>query len=235
MAKKIDNLLRALTKYDAEQLIFRSEEKPVLMIKGEIRPVTQVALKSKQIIGILKEIAADVYQPNLIKGESVSFDYLLEGVGNFNVQVDVDGSNVLAIIQKGAPQEDKAETFDAPQPPEEPKEEPGKEPSELPRQGGPKKPPPSGSPEEFSFDTTVSGRRHRPTLHKLFESVIEKGASDLYLCSSAYPRMRVNNKIVICDEHEEISPNELKEIIYKYMKGNLISRFDTERDVEFSI
>ncbi len=72
-----------------------------------------------------------------------------------------------------------------------------------------------------------------PNLHKLLQTMIEKGASDLHLTTGAPPKIRVNGRLLSLDE-PRLTPADTKQLLYSILTDTQKHRFEDENELDFS-
>lgn len=72
-----------------------------------------------------------------------------------------------------------------------------------------------------------------PNLHKLLQTMIEKGASDLHLTTGAPPKIRVNGRLLSLDE-PPLTHADTKQLLYSVLTETQKHRFEEENELDFS-
>lgn len=70
-------------------------------------------------------------------------------------------------------------------------------------------------------------------LHKLLQTMIEKGASDLHLTTGAPPKIRVNGRLMSLDE-PPLANADTKQLLYSVLTDAQKHRFEEENELDFS-
>src|SRR5437867_7899854 len=106
MAPPIDQLLKSATTLKAERLILEAGKNAFVCTNTGIKELTRTQLAHYDIFMLISPIMPGDNEMALARQPSTEFDYLIEGVGEFNVTVTKD-SNGLKVIFKpvGAPAE----------------------------------------------------------------------------------------------------------------------------------
>jgi twitching motility protein PilT len=71
-------------------------------------------------------------------------------------------------------------------------------------------------------------------INKLLKLVIEKDASDLHLSAGVPPVLRINGELELLGNHEKLTPQDTKEIIYSLLSEEQRKRFEVENELDFS-
>ncbi|MBX7159976.1 MAG: type IV pilus twitching motility protein PilT [Acidimicrobiia bacterium] len=71
-------------------------------------------------------------------------------------------------------------------------------------------------------------------VNDLLEKMLELGASDLHLTAGTPPQVRVNGDLQTLDEFGEMSPNELRRMIYAILTQKQRERFENDLELDLS-
>ena len=167
---QLDRLIEALIKHRAEALVLEEGQKPSLLMAGSRRPIVATPLSAGQVAGLVAEIASQEDRQALAAGRPVAFSYAPDGT---TVQVESRGSQEVVIrISDGEP---------APASPS----------------GGIEAPAPAGT--AAGRVSPVEAQAGPSSMDELFHIMVEKGASDLHLCSGSPPMLRVDGEMTVLD------------------------------------
>ena len=72
-------------------------------------------------------------------------------------------------------------------------------------------------------------------LEELMATATQNGASDLHLSPSVHPTIRVDSRLVPLVNHEILSSENLKEIVSALLGPSRLTRFVSEKELDFSI
>ena len=74
------------------------------------------------------------------------------------------------------------------------------------------------------------------TIEELLQIMVERGGSDLHISAGSPPKVRVDGRLYNT-EHELLRPDDAKTLIYSYLTGDQIARFEKayELDMSFGI
>ena len=108
---------------------------------------------------------------------------------------------------------------------------PASKPPPPPGQGlPPRLPPNSGTPAPA--DVEEVGKE--PNLAAFLDRVIKSGASDLHLTSGAPPVMRLHGSLTPIEGFRQLTPNDLKELIYAILTQKQRERFEENLELDVS-
>jgi twitching motility protein PilT len=68
----------------------------------------------------------------------------------------------------------------------------------------------------------------------LFQKMVEVGASDLHLTSCQRPKFRLHGDVVDIDGCPELSPDQVRQVVYEITPAENRAQFDTEADTDFA-
>ena len=71
------------------------------------------------------------------------------------------------------------------------------------------------------------------TIEELLQLLVERRGSDLHLSAGSPPRVRVDGNLV-ATEHEVLKPDGVKRLIYSFLSGEQVARFEKELEIDLS-
>ena len=73
-------------------------------------------------------------------------------------------------------------------------------------------------------------------IEELLQIMVQRGGSDLHITAGSQPKIRIDGSL-ISTEHEVLTPNATKKIVYSVLTEEQIARFekDLELDISFGI
>ncbi len=71
-------------------------------------------------------------------------------------------------------------------------------------------------------------------IDSLFRRMFELGASDLHMTSTVKPRLRIDGDMLPIDECPELSPEQLKQVIYEIAPKRNQTEFESDHDTDFA-
>ena len=71
------------------------------------------------------------------------------------------------------------------------------------------------------------------TIEDLLQILVERGGSDLHLSAGSPPRIRVDGSLV-ATEHEVLRPETVKRLIYSFITGEQVARFERDFEIDLS-
>ena len=73
-------------------------------------------------------------------------------------------------------------------------------------------------------------------IEELLQIMVQRGGSDLHITAGSQPKIRIDGSLV-STEHEVLTPNATKKIVYSILTEEQIARFerDLELDISFGI
>ena len=71
------------------------------------------------------------------------------------------------------------------------------------------------------------------TIEELLQILVERRGSDLHLSAGSPPRIRVDGNLV-ATEHEVLKPESCKRIIYSFLSGEQVARFEKDCEIDLS-
>ena len=71
------------------------------------------------------------------------------------------------------------------------------------------------------------------TIEELLQILVERRGSDLHLSAGSAPRIRVDGDL-IATEHEVLKPDGVKRLIYSFLSGEQVARFEKELEIDLS-
>ncbi len=71
------------------------------------------------------------------------------------------------------------------------------------------------------------------TIEELLQILVERGGSDLHLSAGSPPRIRVDGSLV-ATEHEVLRPETVKRLIYSFITGEQVARFERDFEIDLS-
>ncbi len=71
------------------------------------------------------------------------------------------------------------------------------------------------------------------TIEELLQILVDRGGSDLHLSAGSPPKIRVDGRLYNT-EHEVLRPDACKSIIYSFLTGDQIARFEKEFELDMS-
>ncbi|MCC7137923.1 MAG: type IV pilus twitching motility protein PilT [Planctomycetes bacterium] len=71
------------------------------------------------------------------------------------------------------------------------------------------------------------------TIEELLQILVERGGSDLHLSAGSPPRIRVDGSLV-ATQHDVLRPETCKRIIYSFLSGEQVARFEREFEIDLS-
>jgi len=66
------------------------------------------------------------------------------------------------------------------------------------------------------------------TIEELLQILVERGGSDLHLSAGSPPKIRVDGALV-ATEHEVLRPETVKRLVYSFLSGDQVARFERAR------
>jgi twitching motility protein PilT len=72
-----------------------------------------------------------------------------------------------------------------------------------------------------------------PTIEELLQILVERRGSDLHLAAGNPPRIRVDGNLV-STEHVVLNPDVCKRLVYSFLSGDQIARFERELEIDLS-
>lgn len=71
------------------------------------------------------------------------------------------------------------------------------------------------------------------TIEELLQIMVERGGSDLHISAGSPPKVRVDGRLYNT-EHELLRPDDAKALIYSYLTGDQIARFEKAYELDMS-
>src|SRR5688572_3543275 len=71
------------------------------------------------------------------------------------------------------------------------------------------------------------------TIEELLQVLVERRGSDLHLAAGSPPRIRVDGNLV-GTEHEALKADTAKRLIYSFLSGEQVARFERELEIDLS-
>ena len=71
------------------------------------------------------------------------------------------------------------------------------------------------------------------TIEELLQILVDRGGSDLHLSSGSPPKIRIDGELYNTD-HDMLQPDTCKQLIYSYLTGDQIARFEKEFELDMS-
>ena len=71
------------------------------------------------------------------------------------------------------------------------------------------------------------------TIEELLQILVERGGSDLHLSAGSPPKIRVDGALV-ATEHEVLRPETVKRLVYSFLSGDQVARFEREYEIDLS-
>ena len=71
------------------------------------------------------------------------------------------------------------------------------------------------------------------TIEELLQILVERRGSDLHLSAGSPPRIRVDGSLV-STEHEVLKPEVVKRLIYSFLSGEQVARFEKDFEIDLS-
>jgi twitching motility protein PilT len=72
-----------------------------------------------------------------------------------------------------------------------------------------------------------------PTIEELLQILVDRGGSDLHLSAGSPPKIRVHGTM-LNTEHEALRPDSTKSLIYSFLTGDQIARFEKDLEIDLS-
>jgi len=107
---------------------------------------------------------------------------------------------------------------------------PASKPPPPPGHGPPQSPPNPGAPAPEHVEEVGK----EPNLAAFLDRVIKSGASDLHLTSGAPPVMRLHGSLTPIEGFRQLTPNDLKELIYAILTQKQRERFEENLELDVS-
>lgn len=196
---RIDQYLIQMAQQEASALLLNANAKPVFELPaGHRAQLASGDLEGIVLDGIVKEILPDDLKTTYLRGDTVTFSYML-GDDAFVVRASRANGNprVVAIRKPGLGALPRLEAAPRPAPkPEAASAPPGHE-----------RPP---APEPVVLPTVKPVRRSTLPLEEHFGKVVDLGGSDLYLNPGEVPLVRRHGEVEPLEEAEAVSLLELE-------------------------
>ncbi len=71
------------------------------------------------------------------------------------------------------------------------------------------------------------------TIEELLQALVENGGSDLHLSGGSRPKIRVDGQL-LDTEYDLLKPEDTKSLIYSFLTGDQIARFEKEYEIDLS-
>jgi twitching motility protein PilT len=71
------------------------------------------------------------------------------------------------------------------------------------------------------------------TIEELLQILVERRGSDLHLSAGSPPKIRVDGSLV-ATEHEVLKPDAVKRLVYSFLSGEQVARFEKEMEIDLS-
>lgn len=204
---QLDAYLKAVLAAGGQELSLTSGEPPKLRAGSTIKPIAKFNLTVPQIEVLLKEIIS----PDLIAQDEAQAQYESPS-GLFRVALRRNNGQIEAKLTHGAG------TAQSPPPPvDEPQADKQSQDSEV------------------KLDPDPSQEEHQTQqIDRLFEKMLEKGASDLHLSSAMPPMVRVDGTMLRLEDEEKIEAGPMLELLEPIMPERNLKQFEKTHDTDFA-
>ena len=174
---QLDAYLKAVLAAGGQELSLASGEPPKLRAGSTVKPIAKFNLTVPQIEVLLKEIIS----PDLISQEEAQAQYDSPS-GTFQVVLRRNNGRIEAKLTHGARADKTPPTTEESPRPEEQNQDEG---------------------EVLDPHPTIEAHETQE-IDRLFEIMLEKGASDLHLSSAMPPMVRVDGTMIVLEGEEKI-------------------------------
>jgi twitching motility protein PilT len=72
-----------------------------------------------------------------------------------------------------------------------------------------------------------------PSIEELLQILVDRRGSDLHLSAGSAPRIRVDGTLISTD-HDPMKPETVKRLVYSFLGGDQVSRFEREFEIDLS-
>ena len=204
----IDRYIEPLKTPGSQAITLRTGAGVDMIIKGATKSLSSTPVPTNKIMSLLEEVLPSGFQDE-VEGSSKEFDYQSPlGPVKINVMAR-DGNVSVRIVPPGeSSQADKTNDADSP--------------TSAPEATTPKAAPPAvkvGGP--FEID-------------KLFNHMLDKGASDLHLKSGNRPMIRQDGSMAFLEDTEVLSNDDLWALLRPIMPQRNVAEFEEIKDTDFS-
>ena len=205
----IDRYIEPLKKPGAQALSLRSGAGVELVVNGASRVISANPVAAKQIISLLSEILPAGFESD-VEGSPKDFSYN-SPAGPVKITVITRDGNVSARIM---PDDGGAGGADAG--------------GDFPEEND--APPPK--PKEAPKVNIAIGDPNK--IDKLFNHMLDMGASDLHLKSNLRPMIRKDGSMVYLEGTEPLSHDDLMALLTPIMPERNVEEFEKRKDTDFS-
>ena len=217
----IDRYIEPLKTPGSQAITLRTGAGVDMMIKGATKPLSSTPIPTNKIMSILEEVLPSGFQDE-IEGSTKEFDYQ-SPLGPVKINVMARDGNVSVRI---LPPEKSSKTEASASPA---KAEPSK--TESPASPA-KTPEPETSPPKAAQPEPDSGTP--PEIDKLFNHMLDMGASDLHLKSGNRPMIRQDGSMAFLEDAEVLSHDDLWALLRPIMPQRNVDQFEEIKDTDFS-
>lgn len=214
----IDRYIEPLKTPGSQAITLKTGAGVDIIIKGASKSLSSTPVPTNKIMSLLEEILPSGFQDE-VEGSSKEFDYQSPlGPVKINVMAR-DGNVSVRIVPPGeSSQADK--TNDADSPTSAPNDEAAKD--TKTEAAPPKAAPPAAKPGgPFEID-------------KLFNHMLDMGASDLHLKSGNRPMIRQDGSMAFLENTEVLSNDDLWALLRPIMPQRNFAEFEEIKDTDFS-
>lgn len=209
----IDRYIEPLKTPGSQAITLRTGAGVDMMIKGASKSLSSTPVPTNKIMSLLEEVLPSGFQDE-IEGSSKEFDYqsplgpvkinVMARDGNVSVRIVPPGESSQTGQAKGAGNETSA-----------------------PEAAAPKTTPPKAS-------QTKSEPSGPFEIDKLFNHMLDMGASDLHLKSGNRPMIRQDGSMAFLEDTEVLSHDDLWALLRPIMPQRNVDQFEEIKDTDFS-